>query len=186
MGRKSSFQDRVIFAAAGSEISRKGTFTLQNLSALTGVSIGSLYHRYTSREGLLAAAWYDAVGRFQSGFLDALRNATLETGRSAALATPRFCRADRDAAIILACCRQAEFLTQETPHDLARKIAAVNEEAAGEIVKFSKRIDRPLINCRLALVAYPLAAVTLFLPEKPVPKSIDDEISAAYDAAMRG
>ncbi|MGF1622288.1 MAG: TetR/AcrR family transcriptional regulator [Rhodomicrobiaceae bacterium] len=185
MGRKSTFEDRVIFAAVGAEIARNGTITLQDLSARTGVSIGSLYHRYASREALLAAAWYDAVRRSQSGFLAALRGASLETGKHAALATPRFCRAEHDAAIILACCRQSEFLKPNTPDELALAIAGVNDEAKDEIAAFARRVDRPLINCHLALVAYPLAAVKLFLPDRAVPESIDVEIGKAYDAAMR-
>ena len=168
MGRKSTFTDSTIFAAVGTEIALNGTLTLQTLSARTGVSIGSLYPRFEGREALLAAAWLDAVERCQGGFLEA----------------PRFCRAAPDAAIILACCRQTEFLQPETPPDLATRIARVNERTAREIHEFAKRVERPVLSCHLALVAYPLAAVKLFLPHKAVPENLDAEIARAYDAAM--
>jgi AcrR family transcriptional regulator len=184
MGRKSTFADSAIFAAVGREIALNGALTLQTLSARTGVAIGSLYHRFEGREALLAAAWLDAVERFQGGFLEALAGGDLSAGRDAALATPRFCRAAPDAAIILVCCRQAEFLRPETPPDLTARIACVNEGTARAIREFAKQVARPVLSCHLALVAYPLAAVKLFLPHKPVPESLDAEIAKAYDAAL--
>jgi len=184
MGRKSTIDDRVIFAAVGQAMAREGQFTLQNLSDETGVSIGSLYHRYASREGLLAAAWHDALTRFQTGFLEKLRDADLHSGKLAALETPRFCRAERSAAIILACCRQAEFLKGGIPNDLATEIAQANDEVKGEVIAFSERVGQSLMKCRLALVAYPVAAVKLFLPDETIPEEIDAEIVRAYEAAM--
>jgi AcrR family transcriptional regulator len=184
MGRKSTFTDSAIFAAVGTEIALNGTLTLQTLSARTGVSIGSLYHRFEGREALLAAAWLNAVERFQRRFLEALAGGDLAAGREAALETPRFCRAEPEAAIILACCRQAEFLWPETPPALASRIAHVNEGTALEIHEFAERVERPVLSCHLALVAYPLAAVKLFLPQMAVPESLDAEIARAYDAAM--
>lgn len=185
MGRKSTLDDRTIFAAAGAEITCKGGLTLQGLSQATGTSIGSLYHRFGSRETLLAEAWLHTVRLFQSGFLDALRDASsIAAGERAALETPRFCRANPDMATILACCRQAEFLNEGTLGALSKEIADVNDEVAQEIRWFAKRIGRPLLNCQLALTAYPLATVRFFVPHDPVPKSIDAEVIKAYRAAL--
>ena len=185
MGRKSILDERAVFAAAGAEIACKGVVTLQGLSSATGASIGSLYHRFGSREALLAEAWLDAVRLFQSGFLGALKRASsIGAGERAALETPRFCRAEPDAAIVLACCRQAEFLGAETPNPMVKDIAAVNDEVDDEMRRFARRVGRPLLNCRLALVAYPLAAVRIYLPDTPVPTSIDREVLKAYRAAM--
>jgi AcrR family transcriptional regulator len=184
MGRKSTFEDDRVFAAVGAEMAATGRFTLEGLNRATGLSTGSVYHRFASREALLAETWLHAVRAFQTGFLKALRLETADAADEAALATPRFCRANRDAAVVLACCRRAQFLGAETPDALRRAVAGLNDEAAAELQRFSRRIDRPLLACRLALVAYPLAAVRLFLPERPVPKSIDAEILKASRAAL--
>lgn len=184
MGRKSTFKIESVFAAVGAEVAETGHFTLRNLTAKTGMSTGSIYHRFASREALLAEAWLHAVQLFQAGFLAAIDGADLEAGIEAALATPRFCRAHPDAAIILACCRQKEFVGPETPSEIALKIASVNEGVEAAFRKFSRRIDRPLLNCRLAIVAYPLAAVRQYLPKQRVPASIDAEILKAYRAAL--
>lgn len=184
MGRKSTFEDAGVFAAVGAELAATGRVTLDGLTRATGLSTGSVYHRFSSREGLLAETWLNAVRRFQAGFLEALRREYPDAGEEAALATPRFCRAEPEAAIVLACCRRTEFLGPQTPPALRDQIAVLNDEASLELRRFSQRIDRPLLACRLALVAYPLAAVRLFLPQRPVPKSIDAQLLKACRAAL--
>jgi AcrR family transcriptional regulator len=184
MGRKSTFADDKVFAAVGAELGAAGRLTMDGLTRATGLSTGSLYHRFASREALLAEAWLNAVRRFQAGFLEALRRETHDAADEAVLATPRFCRAEPEAAVILACCRRSEFLGQETPEALREQIALLNDDAAAALSRFSQRIDRPLLACRLALVAYPLAAVRLFLPQHPVPKSIDAQLLKACRAAL--
>lgn len=185
MGRRSTLDDRAIFAAAGAEIAYRGGLTLHGLARATGASIGSLYHRFGSREALLAEAWLYAIRLFQGGFLTALRDAeTIAAGERAALETPRFCRAEPDAAMILACCRKEEFLNHGVSGALSLEISAANQEVAEEMRRFAERVARPLLNCQLALTAYPLAAVRIFVPHKPVPVGIDREIAKAYRAAL--
>ncbi len=184
MGRKSSFDRSQIYAAVASEVARKGRLTVQGLGRATGMSTGSVYHRFASREALLAETWLHAVRMFQTRFLDALRGDGPDAGQRAALATPAFCRAEPEMAAVLACCRKAEFVGPETPAALIEEIAAVNDAAALEIRRFARRSGTPILACRLALVAYPLAAVRLYLPDKPVPQMIDGEIVKAYRGAM--
>ena len=184
MGRKSTFEDASVYAAVGAELAATGRLTMEGLTRATGLSTGSVYHRFASHEALLAETWLNAVRRFQSGFLEALRRETPDAGEQAALATPRFCRAEPEAAVILACCRRAEFLGPETPPALRDQIAALNDEASAELRLYARRIDRPLLACRLATVAYPLAAVRLFLPQRPVPKSIDAQLIKACRATL--
>lgn len=185
MGRKSSFHMNSIYAAVGREVALKGRFTLQGLADETGMSMGSVYHRFRSREALLAETWLNAVRAFQSSFLECLMSESAGAGEQAALTTPRFCRANFDTAIILACCRQADFAGPDTPTELAAQIALINQDASAAIANFAKRMDRPLLACRLALVAYPLAAVRLYLPHEAIPNCLDAEILKAYRAAMR-
>jgi AcrR family transcriptional regulator len=146
--------------------------------------MGSIYHRFGSREGLLAEAWLNAVEQFQARFLAALAPMSIDAAVDTALTTPRFCRSNRDEAVLLACCRQSEFFVNATPAPLRARIESANDVAAGAIRRFAVRIDRPLVACRLALVAYPLGAVRLYLPERPVPRLLDTEIAKAVRAAL--
>jgi AcrR family transcriptional regulator len=184
MGRKSSVDVAAVYAAVAGELATKGRFTLDALKAASGLSMGSIYHRFGSREGLLAEAWLNSVELFQERFLAALAPNTLEAGLEAALATPRFCRSNPGEAVLLACCRQAEFLGDATPLVLRERIAAANQQVSVAMKHFSAAIDRPLLNCKLALIAYPLGAVRLYLPHAPVPRELDAEVVKAARAAL--
>lgn len=184
MGRKTIVELPEIYAAIGSEIARAGKFTIQNLSASAGLSVGSLYHRFSSREELLAQAWIYAIKNFQEGFLAALRSGTSDAGERAALETIRFSRRHSDQAVILYCCRREEFLGMDIPAPFVDEIKNINKELEAEILKFSVETEQLLLRCQLAIIAYPLAAVRLYLPNKPVPKELEEEIRNTYRATM--
>ena len=50
--------------------------------------------------------------------------------------------------------------------------------------RFADALDRPLLACRLAHVAYPLGAVRLYLPQHAVPRRLDTEIAKVVRAAQ--
>ena len=173
-----------MFATVGDLLSRKGSCRLQDVVARSGVSIGSIYHRYGSREVLLARAFVDAVTEFQNAFLEALECGKEDAGERAAMATPRFCRSDPSRARILFCCRREEMLSQDIPQDLKDFIADNTQDAGKRIVTFARANDLSLTACRLGLMAYPLGAVRLYLPDQKIPKAIDAHVAAAYRAAV--
>jgi AcrR family transcriptional regulator len=184
MGRKSSVDEQAVYTVVAGELAGSGRFTIESLTAATGLSMGSIYHRFGSREGLMAETWLDAVGQFQRQFMAALAPGTLAAGLDGAMSIPRFCRTNREQAIVLACCRQSEFVGDTTPPPLRQRIVTVNDEASSTIRRFAKTVGRPLLACRLALVAYPLGAVRLYLPHSTVPRTLDDEIAKAVRAAL--
>lgn len=177
-------RDEAVFAAVGAQLAGAGAVTLQGLVAQTGVSIGSLYHRYGSREGLLAQAWLDAVSTFQARFLAALAQADEQAGLNAALATPRFCREERERAVILCCCRQVDFVTSATSPDVLQALGRVNDAAGAALQDFAGRTGHSLTACRMGMVAFPLGAVRLYLPDQPVPVEVDSYVEAGFRAAM--
>lgn len=185
MGRRSTIDDATVFAAVARQLVEAGGTTLQAIVEETGVSVGSLYHRYESREGLLARAWLDAALEFQRYFLAALQGDAADAGEQAALATPRFCRVERIRAVLLACCRRSEFLSETTPEPLRAQIESVNDGLAAEIGRFARESGHAIEACRLAIVAIPLGAVRLYLPNRPVPRKLDDYVREAYRAVMR-
>lgn len=184
MGRKSGVDEQAVYRVVAGELARSGRFTIETLTTATGISMGSIYHRFGSREGLMAETWLEAVSQFQRQFIAALAPGTRAAGLDAAMSIPRFCRANRDQAIILACCRQSEFVGETTPASLRQRIDTANDEASIAIRRFAKAVGRPVLACRLALVAYPLGAVRLYLPHSAVPRTLDDEIVKAVGAAL--
>ena len=72
MGRPSSFRDETVFAAVARSLVVQGEVRIQTVTQLAGVSTGSIYHRFGSREGLMAASWLDAIARASGALLQSI------------------------------------------------------------------------------------------------------------------
>lgn len=184
MGRVSTFDDRDVYAAVGARLAAAGKATFADIVADAGVSVGSLYHRFGSREGLLAETFLDALAAFQDAFLSALAPGDFAAAEAAARAVPRFCRNERQRAVVLACCRASEFVSADTPPALARDIARRNRRAAAAIAAFARRNRVRLDTARLALIGVPLGAVRLYLPRRPPPPAVETAVAAACRAVL--
>ena len=184
MGRRSTFKDEEIYRTVGDHMVRHGGITMPQLVCAAGISSGSIYHRFGSREGLLAEAWLDAVRAFQQRFLSALGPCDLEAGCNAALATPRFCREDSARAVILMACRQSEFLGDGTPEHLRKEITQANTAIFEEIRTFVSKNGLEPETARMALVGFPLGAVKMYLPSRRVPLLVDDMVRKGYLALL--
>lgn len=163
---------------------RDGEVRMQSVVEETGVSVGSLYHRFGSREGLLARAWLDTLAAFHARFLAALDQPGDVPGLAAALETPRFCRDEPDKALILVCCRRSELMSDDTPEALQAELASANDQVAGAMHAFCRRTGLSMKIARLGLIGFPLGAVKLYMPGDPVPEALDEEIERAYRAVV--
>lgn len=184
MGRRSIFSDDDVFAAVGRMLVRDGEVRMQSVVEETGVSVGSLYHRFGSREGLLARAWLDTLAAFHARFLAALDHPGEVPGLAAALETPLFCRDEPEKALILVCCRRSELMSDNTPEALQAELATANDRVMAAIDAFCRRTGLPVEIAKLGLIGFPLGAVKLYMPGEPVPEALDEEIERAYRAVV--
>lgn len=196
MGRRSSLDESAIYAFVGHRLATTGSVTLQEVVDATGHAMGSLYHRFRSREGLLAHTYLDALEAFQEELVRVLEDASpghagdgedaFARGARAALLTPVFCRRQPARGIVLACCRRAEFVGPGTTPALRERIDLAGRRGAGALKRFAQRTALPPITCQVAILGFPLGAVRQFLPAHPVPLSLDALVGAAYWSAVRG
>src|SRR5512143_2929486 len=77
MGRKAIFERRDMTGAALRLVADRGpqAVTVAALAKELGAPTGSIYHRYSSREELLAELWMEVVEGFQNGFAGRLAGA---------------------------------------------------------------------------------------------------------------
>lgn len=184
MGRHSTIDDTALYGIIGRTMIEDGSVSIQRVVKQTGISSGSLYHRYKSREGLLAHAWLDALSAFQGRFLEVMSAGGAKVGEEAALVTPRFCREFHDRALILACCQSSQFLGSETDRTLLEESNVRNTEMALLLENFAKISEASLDSCYLGIVQYPLAVARHYLPKRKVPNTAEKYVRAAYHAAM--
>lgn len=181
----STINESQIFGWVGTHLAQNGSITLQDIVKGTGVSVGSLYHHYRSREELLARTWIDAVSTFQSQFLAELESGGTDAGERAAMTVPKFCREEVERAKVLVCCRREQLISNTLPESLSEQIRTINKIAAKVLMKFSETHGYSLESCKLGLIAYPLGAVRLYLPDQKIPKSLDEYVRAAYLSAVK-
>lgn len=155
----------------------------QRLSAPTG----SFYHRFASRDVLLAELWIDAVLGFQVGMVAAMvEGSWLEV----ALHTPRWARRELDRACLLLLYHRADFVRGDWPEPLASKVtkqAATLETCISRCAKsgFNSNSIKARRQAAFVLFDVPLAAVKPHLErrEKP-PALVDDLILSAFHAIV--
>lgn len=165
--------------------------TIQAISASSGASVGSLYHRFESRDALLARAWLRTAKAFLELFISTLDACdTIENGVRAALVTTCWARENRVAAALIVSHNRDEFLSAGAPATVLREAEALGRDLNGSLQRFAKRIGQAdgagLARCRYALVGLADGAVRLYLPSRVPPPEVDAWVEAAYHSVMSG
>ncbi|MGH3241657.1 MAG: TetR/AcrR family transcriptional regulator [Spirillospora sp.] len=184
MGRPAKFdQDRILDAAlAVTAESGPGAATIAAIAGRVGAPSGSLYHRFGSRDLLLATLWTRTVRRFQRGYIEAL---TRDDAEAAALHTPRWSRERPDEAAVLLLHRRQD-LAATWPTELGGELDSLHREAATALDAFLVRhpaVDRESLI--FATIDVPYGAVRRhLLDRRPPPAHVDALITTTYHAVL--
>jgi AcrR family transcriptional regulator len=178
MGRKSRFTDEEFLDAALDLIGERGpnAATISTIGEMVGAPIGSVYHRFSSRDLLLAKLWLRVVESFQDGFLTLLNRGD---GLSAALYTGRWVRENLNAGRVLLLYRREELISGEWPEEVrgrAEELARVLDDG---IKGFTKRLfgevgGENIQKVTFALIDVPSGAVRRYLQMGNIPPAIID------------
>jgi AcrR family transcriptional regulator len=114
---------------------------IRDIATRSGAPSGSLYHRFGSRDNVLARAWLRAVHRFQAGFVPALE---IEDGRAAVAAAVRWSAAfarsrSADTQLLLRFGRD-DLLDDAPAPELAAELAAVNASLERAVRALARRL----------------------------------------------
>jgi AcrR family transcriptional regulator len=160
--------------------------TVGSVTKHLGAPSGSFYHRFASRDVLLAELWLMNTLAFQEGFIAAIGAGD---GLAAALHTPRWARDNLPAACLLLLHHRNDFVRGEWPETLKLQVAA----QAGQITSSLKRFAREKFNstdsthmrkASFVLLEVPLAAVRPHLRRAERPPAIVDELIRTTYSAM--
>jgi len=136
------------------------------ISHASGAPVGTLYHRFGNRDGVLAAAWFRALDRFQSEALaaDAAHlDDPVEAGVAMAGAALAFAATHPDDARLLLAVRQHDLL-DGAPDALRAQLDARNAPLQAAVARIARalygRADaRAIDRVTRAVVDVPTAAV---------------------------
>ena len=152
--------------------------TVAAISAATGAPSGSIYHRFGSRDMLLARLWVRTVAMFQQGFLAALAQDDVDRAAiDAALHVVRWARDHPTEASVLLLRRRSE-LADRWPDELGAQLDTLESAVADAVADQTRRrygSTAELARVRFAIVDIPYAACRRsLLAGQPLPPELDD------------
>jgi AcrR family transcriptional regulator len=159
------------------------------IAKASGAPAGTLYHRFANRDGILAAAWLRALGRFQSRALAATGDTVLESAVATAVAAIDFMRAAPDDARLLVALRPSDLLDGEPDDDLQQTLAAQNAPLIERLNTFARELygsghPRCIDAVARAIVDLPYAVVRRHANSTPIPDWLEADVAAAARALL--
>lgn len=167
--------------------------TVDRIVAVSGTSKGSIYHRFSAVDDLLAAMWLRTVRRSQTAFLCALNaeGDPVEVAVAAALAICDFARREHADARLLAAVRRKDLVAATVDTKLLAELTAVNEPLRKGLIRLARRLYGRATNDSIewttcAVVDLPQGAIRRHLiGGSPIPGSVSAQLRAAIPAALR-
>jgi len=141
MGRPVKFSEKSILDATLELVAATGvgSATVTGVAEALGAPSGSIYHRFPSRDILVARLWIRTVTCFQHGFLGALDLADpIEAARSAILHTPRWA-SEHQAAAALLLRYSRDDLMRTWPDELGNELRALNAPVREALLDFARK-----------------------------------------------
>jgi len=194
MSRAPQFDQAQILDAAERLIARHGPSgaTVGAIAQAVGAPTGSIYHRFDSRDVLLAEVWLGAATAFQTAFFERLTGpAPREAGLAAALYMAQRVRERPREARVLLLHRREDFVDRGWPANMRRRAEQLGRQVETELRAFSRRLcgrqdARTVRSIAYALVEAPVAAVRRHVAaEESPPAYVDGLIRTTYEAVIR-
>jgi AcrR family transcriptional regulator len=170
-------------AAAGGPVS----VTVSSVTGRLGAPVGSFYHRFASRDVLLANVWLDTALAFQTGFVAAIKAGD---GLAAALHTPIWVRSHLEDARAFLLYHRDDFAHGNWPQDLKDRVVRQGRRIDAAYKRFARDTlggvgANELQLARFVLAEVPKAAVGPYLRQGVTPPAIVDEmIGTTYHAIV--
>lgn len=165
--------------------------TVDAISTATGAPTGSIYHRFGSRDDLIARLWIRAVQRSQGTFLAALDKPDPREGAVAAgLSIIDFCRDHPADARLLVVFRYEDLAKSAPSAEIAGELAVLNRPVERAVVELAKRLygsaNRGAIDrTMLAVFDLPYGAVRRHLiAGRTLPRGLRADLRRAIGAAL--
>ncbi|EIU05310.1 transcriptional regulator, TetR family [Mycobacteroides abscessus 5S-0422] len=178
MGRKPQYSADDILDAALGLVAAGGpsAATATAIGRALGAPSGSIYHRFSSRDELMARLWLRSIARYQDGILSALGWPDPDDALGAAISHAfDWTSENRNEALLLLQYEKAD-LVAHWPDTLATDLKSLNSRVRKALREYTERrygAVTPELTDKVmfALIDMPYAAVRRHLPDKGEPAS---------------
>jgi AcrR family transcriptional regulator len=186
---KRLFEDADFLAAARDLAAEGGpaSVTVTSVTERLGAPTGSFYHRFASRDVLLAHVWLGTALAFQTDFVAAIKAGD---GLAAALHTPVWVRNNFEEARAFLLYHRDDFAHCNWPPDLKDRVVRQGRRVDAAYKRLARDTfggvgTNELRLARFVLADVPKAAVGPYLRQGVAPPTIADEmIEATYHAIV--
>lgn len=159
------------------------------IAEASGAPVGTLYHRFGNRDGILSATWLRALDRFQARAVAAGADTSLESAVAMAVSAIDFAREFGDDARLLLTIRPADLIDADTGGELAEAIRTRNAPLSERIREFAIELygaddPRSVDAVTRAVVDLPYSAVRRHSGR--VPPWLAGDLATAVRALLSG
>jgi len=195
MARPARYSSQGMLDAAAALVAARGPagVTVGAIAQSLGAPTGSIYHRFRSKDVLLAELWLQTVESFQDGFRAALAGPDAHAaGLDAALYTVRWVRAHPVPARLLLLHHRDDFLPGGWPAEVVERADALARGGEEAFRSFTRRVLGSTSadarrRARYAVVELPVAAVIAHVrADETPPPIVDALVTDAYRAVIGG
>ncbi len=195
MGRPAAFKREDIVSAVLELVSEGGprAATISAISKRVGAPTGSIYHRFRSRELLLAELWLDVVEEFQGALIAKLGEPDpVQAALQAALFMPAWVRDHPREAKLLLLHHRRDFVAGDWPEELVQRGSSLEPAMAAAVRELAIRLygaagEDEMRRVRFALLDIPYASLRPYVREgRPPPRQLDVLIRQACVPVLRG
>jgi AcrR family transcriptional regulator len=182
-----------ILDAAREIVLRRGprAASVAAIARASGAPVGTLYHRFGSRDGLLVAVWLRALERFQEGALSAagVEPDPLDRAEALARASIEFAARHRDDARLLLAVRREDLLDRAPDDAFRRRLAEINAPLIAELQEIARALfgradSRSMAAVTRAVVELPYSAVRSYAGRPELPSWLADDMAADARALL--
>jgi AcrR family transcriptional regulator len=186
---KRLFEDADFLSAARALAAASGpaSVTVTSVTERLGAPTGSFYHRFASRDVLLANVWLGTATAFQTDFVAAIKAGD---GLAAALHTPIWVRSNFEEARAFLLYHRDDFAHGHWPQDLKDRVVRQGRRVDAAYKRLARDTfggvgANELQLTRFVLAEVPKAAVGPYLRQGvPPPTIVDEMIEATYHAIV--
>ncbi len=164
------------------------SLTISAIARSVGAPSGSIYHRFASRDVLVASLWLRTIDRFQTGFLAALQNPDpMAAAFEAARHTLTWSREYFDDAQLLLVHRREDLLADSWPEEIREESAIQDNkgrEAMTSLCRSLGALGPDSERVHFAVVTIPMGAVRPALNRGKRPSEATERLALEAVGAM--
>ena len=191
MARPASYSRADILTSARDVAANAGPseMSIAELGEHLGAPTGSIYHRFKSKDELLATVWLDTVETFQAAVFEQIDHGC-DPAELAGFVV-RWCRDNHTLAKLLNLYRRSEWLGDRVGEETTKRAEALNVPIKKMITDAAERwlgnkTPRAFEIVQLAIITLPSAGVRTWLQrDQQVPEWVAPSIEAAARSIIK-